>query len=81
MDRAEATGLGIAVAGHALLLAILSLGLATATKKPLLSEPMEVTFVEEVGLKSAVTEVSTEAPAPPCSPPSRPISTPPPRRR
>jgi outer membrane biosynthesis protein TonB len=68
MDRAEATGLGIAVAGHALLLAILSLGLATATKKPLLSEPMEVTFVEEVGLKSAVTEVSTEAPAPSVAP-------------
>ena len=68
MDRAEATGLGLALAGHAVLLAILSLGLATATKKPLLSEPMEVSFVEEVGLKSAVTELSTEAPAPSVAP-------------
>ena len=68
MDRAEATGLGLALGGHAVLLAILSLGLATATKKPLLSEPMEVSFVEEVGLKSAVTEVSTEAPAPSVAP-------------
>jgi outer membrane biosynthesis protein TonB len=68
MDRAEATGLGLALAGHAVLLAILSLGLATATKKPLLSEPMEVSFVEEVGLKSAVTEVNTEAPAPSVAP-------------
>ncbi len=68
MDRAEATGLGLALAGHAVLLAILSLGLATATKKPLLSEPMEVSFVEEVGLKSAVTELNTEAPAPSVAP-------------
>ncbi|MDP8913418.1 MAG: cell envelope biogenesis protein TolA [Pseudomonadota bacterium] len=68
MDRAEATGLGLALAGHAVLLAILSLGLASATKKPLLSEPMEVSFVEEVGLKSAVTELSTEAPAPSVAP-------------
>ena len=68
MDRAEATGLGLALAGHAVLLAILSLGLATATKKPLLSEPMEVSFVEEVGLKPAVTELSTEAPAPSVAP-------------
>ena len=68
MDRAEATGLGLALAGHAVLLAILSLGLATATKKPLLSEPMEVSFVEEVGLKSAVAEISTEAPAPSVAP-------------
>lgn len=72
MDRAEATGLGVAVAGHAVLLAILSLGLATATKKPLLSEPMEVSFVEEVGLKSAVTEVNTDAPAPSVAPVSGP---------
>ena len=68
MDRAEATGFGIAFAGHAALLAILSLGLATATHKPLPQEPMEVSFVEEVGLKSAVTEMSEEAPAPSVAP-------------
>jgi len=69
IDRAEATGLGVAAAGHIALLAVLSLGLATATRKPpLLQEPIEVSFVEEIGLKSAVTEVSTEAPAPSVAP-------------
>jgi hypothetical protein len=59
MDRAEATGLGVALAGHGLLLAILSLGFATATtKKPILSEPVEVSFVEEAAPQST-------APSPP----------------
>src|SRR3712207_3427502 len=64
MDRAEATGLGVAVAAHALLLAILSVGFAGAARKPLLSEPMEVAFVEEVGLESTAPTLSNEAPAP-----------------
>lgn len=63
MNRAEATGLGIAFAGHAALLAILSLGLATATRAPILSEPMEVSFVDEVGLESTAPAPATEAPA------------------
>lgn len=63
MDRAEATGLGAAVAGHAALLAALTLGFANASQPPLTSPPMEVSFVDEVGLQSAVTEVSTETPA------------------
>jgi outer membrane biosynthesis protein TonB len=72
MDRAEAAGLGVAVAGHAVLLGILSLGLATATKKPLLTEPMEVSFVEEVALRSSAPTPSTEAPPPSASEPDAP---------
>lgn len=64
MDRAEATGLGVALAGHGLLLAILSVGFATATRPPILSEPMEVSFVDEVGLESTAPIASNEAPAP-----------------
>ncbi len=64
MDRAEATGLGVAFAGHALLLAILSVGFATATRQQILSEPMEVSFVDEVGLESSAPSPSTYAPTP-----------------
>jgi outer membrane biosynthesis protein TonB len=64
MDRAEATGLGVAFAGHALLLAVLSVGFAASTRKPILSQPMEVAFVEEVGLESTAPAPSNEAPAP-----------------
>lgn len=64
MDRAEATGLGVAFAGHALLLAVLSVGFAASTRKPILSEPMEVAFVEEAGIESTAPSPSSEAPAP-----------------
>jgi outer membrane biosynthesis protein TonB len=64
MDRAEATGLGVALAGHGLLLAILSLGFATATtRKPILSEPVEVSFVEEVAPQSTAPSPSDAEPA------------------
>ncbi len=64
MDRAEATGLGVALAGHGLLLAILSLGFATATtKKPILSEPVEVSFVEEAAPQSTAPTPSDAEPA------------------
>ena len=63
MDRAEATGFGVAVAGHAALLAALSLGFANAVTPPAMNAPIEVSFVDEVGLQSAVTEISTEPPA------------------
>ncbi|HEX8444445.1 MAG TPA: cell envelope biogenesis protein TolA [Allosphingosinicella sp.] len=93
MDRAEATGFGVALAGHGVLLAILSLGLASVKQPPLINEPMEVSIVDEVGLQSAVTEVATETPAqsvapelgPPEEPapveePAPPEPTPPPPR-
>jgi outer membrane biosynthesis protein TonB len=93
VDRAEATGFGVALAGHGALLAILSLGLASVRQPPLMNEPMEVSIVDEVGLQSAVTEIATEAPAqsvapelgPPEEPapveePAPPEPTPPPPR-
>jgi outer membrane biosynthesis protein TonB len=63
VDRAEATGFGVAAAGHAVLLGVLSLGFANATRPPLMADPIEVAFVDEIGLKAAVTEASTEDPA------------------
>jgi outer membrane biosynthesis protein TonB len=63
MDRAEATGLGVALAGHALLLAVLSVGFAASTREPILTQPMEVAFVEEVGLESTSPAPASEAPA------------------
>jgi hypothetical protein len=62
MDRAEATGLGIAVAGHAALVVALAFGLAV-TQRPQPDDAMEVSFVEEVGPVSTAPETS-EAPAP-----------------
>jgi outer membrane biosynthesis protein TonB len=75
MDRAEAAGLAVAVAGHALLLAVLSVGLATATRKTILSEPMEVSLVDEVGLESAAPAPSNEAPAPKLAESEGPVVT------
>lgn len=64
MDRTEAKGFGIALAGHAALLAALSMGLATSTRPPVLNEPMEVSLVEEVALESSAPSPAREAPAP-----------------
>jgi outer membrane biosynthesis protein TonB len=62
MDRAEATGFGIAFAGHAALLAVLSLGFASTQLPKVEPDPIEVSFVDEVALQS--TSPSTEASAP-----------------
>jgi hypothetical protein len=64
MDRAEATGLGVAVAGHAALLAVLTLGFATVRQPPPFTDPMEVSIVEEIDLRSAAPEPLTEVPPP-----------------
>jgi hypothetical protein len=62
MDRAEAAGLGVSVAGHGALLAILSVALVTATRPPPVQQAMEVSFVDEIGLTSAAPQPSA-APA------------------
>jgi outer membrane biosynthesis protein TonB len=63
MDRAEATGIGVSLAGHLALLAALTLGFATATLPPITNQPIEVSFVDEIGLESAVPQPSAETPA------------------
>ncbi len=65
MDRAERVGLGVAVVGHVLLFAILSLGLVTKARlPPLKNEPMDVVLVDAIGLRSAAPEATPEPPAP-----------------
>ena len=51
MDRAERAGLGVAVAGHAALLAALSLGFASTRLPPPKTVPIEVELVDAVALE------------------------------
>jgi hypothetical protein len=64
MDRAEATGLGVAVAAHGALLYALSLSLADNRLPPVRSDPILVSFVGAVAPVSAAPTPSVEAPAP-----------------
>jgi outer membrane biosynthesis protein TonB len=64
MDRAEASGFGIAAAGHLALFALLSVGFASTRTPPVKSDPIEVTFVEEAALQSTAPQPAAEAPAP-----------------
>jgi outer membrane biosynthesis protein TonB len=64
MDRAEAAGLGVATAGHLALLAALSLGFATTRLPVPKQDPIEVSFVDEVGLESTAPTPSAVEPAP-----------------
>ncbi len=63
MDRAEATGLGVAVVGHVALLAALTLGLFAASTPPLVSDAISVSFVDDVALVSASPTPAAEPPA------------------
>lgn len=64
MDRAEKAGLGVAFAGHIALFGLLSVGfLATPNPSMLKNDPMDVQFVDEVGLTSTVPEPAIEDPA------------------
>lgn len=60
MDRAEATGLCIATVGHVALLGALSLGFAGAMKPPVSAPPIEISFVEDIGLQSASPDPTVE---------------------
>ncbi|MEK6637058.1 MAG: cell envelope biogenesis protein TolA [Pseudomonadota bacterium] len=66
MDRAEQTGLGVAIAGHVALFGALSLGLLSAPDLPKLdNEPVEVTLATEVDLQSAAPVPREAVPAQP----------------
>jgi hypothetical protein len=73
MDRVEAAGLGVSVAGHAALLALLSLALVTAGNVPVSPTAMEVSFVDEVAMTSASPQPSPAPAAPATAPDLGPI--------
>jgi hypothetical protein len=87
MDRADRQGLGVAVVGHLLLFAALTIGIARRVppaQPP--AETMDVQLVDAVGLRSAAPQPATEAPqemqapdqgAPTEAPPPTPSATPP----
>jgi hypothetical protein len=62
MDRAEQTGLGVAVIGHAALLAALAFGLSAWEPIPLPGDPIEVSFVDDADLVSSAPQVSATPP-------------------
>lgn len=64
MDNAERTGLGLSVAGHVALFAMLSLGLFAATK-PIVPTvtPIDIQIVDKVGLTDTVPNPSPTPPA------------------
>jgi outer membrane biosynthesis protein TonB len=63
MNRAEGAGLGVALVGHAALLAALSLGLLnTVRPKPPVRETMDVMLVDKFALQSAMPKPAAEAP-------------------
>lgn len=81
MDRAERTGFGVAIIGHVLLFAALSLSLLTPPKLPKLdAEPIEVSLVDKVALESSAPQpVPSAAPAPAAAEPeTTEAQTPPP---
>ena len=79
MDRAERAGIGVSILGHGALLAALSLGLFAANNKlPVKHQPMDVMFVDEVGLQAAAPQASQEAPAPSQAPEQGPPEEAPP---
>lgn len=72
MDRAEATGLGVSTAGHLALLAAITFA-AASTRMPVpRTDPIEVSFVDEVGLESTAPSPSAVEPAPLAGPPDAP---------
>lgn len=72
MDRAEATGFGIATAGHVALFVALSLSLAVARLPPPVTPPIEVSFVKDVGPVNSAPQPSPTSPAPSAAPEAGP---------
>jgi hypothetical protein len=73
MDRAEAKGFGIAVAGHVALLAALTYGLSRAVMAPPSPPAMEISFVDDVALTAASPQPSVEPPPPSAAPDTGPV--------
>ncbi len=64
MDRADRSGLAVAVAGHVALFAALSVGLMTVPQlDPIKSDPIEVELVEDVALTSTAPDPVADFPA------------------
>jgi len=80
MQRADATGLGVAAVGHVLLFGVLSLGLIAAPKPvPPLTQPVDIQIVDEVGLTDSAPDPATDEPAPSVAPAvGAPVEAPPP---
>ncbi|MFN3944225.1 MAG: cell envelope biogenesis protein TolA [Allosphingosinicella sp.] len=81
MDRAEATGFGIATTGHVALLVALSVGFAASQNVPAPPvQTIEVSFAEDVALVSSAPEPTIEPPAqsvaPELGPPEEPAPAP-----
>jgi outer membrane biosynthesis protein TonB len=72
MDRAQATGFGVATAGHIALFAALSLGLAVTRLPPPPTQPIEVSFVKDVGLTNSAPQPVPTPPAPSAAPEAGP---------
>lgn len=64
MDRAEVAGLGVATAGHVALLVALTFGFAASRLPAPKIAPIEVSFVDEVGLESTSPTPLAAEPAP-----------------
>jgi len=81
MDKADRTGLTVAIAGHVLLLAALTIGLAWRVPPAMKSDVMDVQLVDAIGVRSAAPEPATEAPqeaeAPAIGPPAEAPPPPP----
>ena len=73
MDRTEAQGFGVAVAGHMALLALMAVAVGQTGGPPLIPESMEVSFVEDVGRFSAAPQPVPEPPAPAEAPDLGPV--------
>jgi outer membrane biosynthesis protein TonB len=76
IDRAEQTGLGVALGGHLLLFGLLWAGFVSSSLPPLIErQPVEVQLVDEVGLESGAPQISQETPAPKLGEVDEPIET------
>tara|TARA_R110000782_G_scaffold268393_1_gene364761 strand:- start:23032 stop:23832 length:801 start_codon:yes stop_codon:yes gene_type:complete len=64
MERADKIGFGVASAGHVLLFAALSANWWSSTPLQLRNDPIEVSIVDEVALRSAARRIA-ETPPPP----------------